>query len=361
MRKIFLFGYYGFGNLGDELLCAYYTNILTTAFPAARVVVLTHNPAPAGTGAVHLVSRWNLWQIAKMMQPGDLLVGGGGSIFQDRTSKRSLLYYLTLLNLARRRGVEIILAGQGFGPLSPIGRMVAGPVLNRVRAISCRDQWSLGLLAAMGVSRPEIALGVDPLWDFPGCAGERDMARPSGRASGIGYLLRKGNLQVKRSLLAALKFRFGDLKLITLFPEDYEAASRLSTELGNSSPVLVQELAQLRVHFAGLSFVLGERLHGLLLAARYGLPGIGLGDDPKIGAFCQQMGWPCFSWQDPGLEKITVMAAEKLRADLETAVLQTAKQCRVMEVQAKEEKEWVLQQLGKAWSGPQRSLVTPST
>ncbi|NLW56349.1 MAG: hypothetical protein GX050_07030 [Firmicutes bacterium] len=361
MKKIFLFGYYGFGNLGDELLCTYYTNLLTTYFPETRVFILTNNPEPRTAEKVQLISRWNLWQLAKLMQPGDLLVGGGGSIIQDATSKRSLFYYLALLKLARRQGLDIILAGQGFGPLSPLGKKVASSVLNQVQAISCRDQWSLGMLVEMRVNRPKLSLGVDPLWDLSDCAGKRRWPRRPGRSSGIGFILRKGNLQLKRSLLANLKFRFGDVKLITLFPEDYEIAERLGEELANSPPVLIQELDQFLALLPKLSFVIGEKLHGLLLAARCGLPGIGLSGDPKIIAFCQQMGWSCFTWRDLGLEKLMLMAVEELRANLDAAVLQTVKQVRALEVKAKEEREWVLQQLGKALAEPQKSLVTLST
>src|SRR5690606_24232485 len=119
MPKVFLYGYYGFGNLGDELLCAYYTQIFRQYFPGFELVVLTgnkHQSAQDGEAPYTVANRWNLWRLGRMMAPGDLLVGGGGSIFQDVTSKRSLLYYLSLLRMGHRRGVAIILTGQGIGP-----------------------------------------------------------------------------------------------------------------------------------------------------------------------------------------------------------------------------------------------------
>lgn len=361
VNKIFLFGYYGFDNLGDELLCAYYTSVLVTYFPEVRVIVLTHNMKQRVPENVLLISRWNLWQIAKLMNPGDLLVGGGGSVFQDITSKRSLLYYSALLRLAYGRGMEIILAGQGIGPLSPLGRKVASFSLNLAHSISCRDQWSLGTLVNMGVTRPELSLGVDPLWDLSDQVLKVDRSNRQSCGSSIGFIFRKDNLLQKLSLLENLKLKFGDIKLITLFPGDYHAADKLGQELGGSPPVLVQEVNDFTALVPELSLVIGEKLHGLLLAARCGLPGIGLSSDPKIKAFCQQMEWSCFSGQDIDCEELMLMAVAEIHSDLDTAVLHTAEKSRVMEVKAKEEREWVLRLIGETLAKPQASLVSPST
>ena len=60
-------------------------------------------------------SRCNLWRLGRMMAPG-IFGRGGGSIFQDVTSKGVSL--LSRFALGPPAGVAIILAGQGR-PLSP--------------------------------------------------------------------------------------------------------------------------------------------------------------------------------------------------------------------------------------------------
>lgn len=342
MKKVFLFGYYGFGNLGDELLCAYYTSLLGAHFPELKLIILRDKPNEQEI-EYKTVSRWNLWQLSKMMAPGDLLVGGGGSIFQDATSKRSLFYYLGLLRLAGWRHLEIILAGQGLGPLSSLGRRLVGPYLNSALGISCRDQWSLATLVEMGVNRPLLYLGVDPLWDFQAPELLFKPAKRRYRPSALGFFFRKEERNRKQRLLFRLKLRFEGLRLITLFPEDYPVAEVVSQEIGASPPLLLTEVRDLAAIAPELTMVIGERLHGLLLAAKYGLPGIGLSNDPKIKAFCQQMEWPCFSWQDLCVENLMVMAIEEILSDLGSAEQQVLQKRTEMEKKAREERDWFLQ------------------
>ena len=47
----------------------------------------------------------------------DLLLSGGGSLLQDITSKRSLLYYLFILALGLLLKKKVMLFGQGIGPI----------------------------------------------------------------------------------------------------------------------------------------------------------------------------------------------------------------------------------------------------
>lgn len=302
MSKIFLFGYYGFGNLGDELLAEYFLRHLREAFPQVRLVLLTGKRTPEPLCGAIPISRWNLLQMMKMMKPGDLLVGGGGSIFQDITSKRSLLYYLTLLAAARRKKARVMLFGQGFGPLSPAGTALTARALKKTAALSCRDPLSAEFLTRMGIPRESFRLGVDPLWDLPpgggGTAGENPRS--------VGVFLRRGGRKRKLELLSALSRELeGRLKLFSLAPEDWEAVQEFHRELGGVPAVYLRSLSQLEKECSGLSLVLGERLHGLLLSARLGIPGIGLGDDPKLTAFCQAMNFPSFYWQEAGLvEKV---------------------------------------------------------
>ena len=101
-----------FGNLGDELMARYFLSQIREAFPETGLLLLTGTPGHSRSSGKNGSPRWNLPHLAKLLQPGDLLVGGGGSIFQDATSKRSLLYYLSLLSLADRRKARVMLFGQ---------------------------------------------------------------------------------------------------------------------------------------------------------------------------------------------------------------------------------------------------------
>lgn len=353
MPKVFLFGYYGFGNLGDELLSAYYIKFFRDHFPDSELIVLS-NPGrpPAGeeeAGSL-VVNRWQLWRLPRLITPGDLLVGGGGSIFQDGTSKRSLLYYLILLQLAWHRRAIILLAGQGIGPLSPWGQKLAGPVLNRAYAIACRDPESLAALQKMGVTGPLLYSGVDPLWDYPLPLVPAALA-PTGPPRPVGYIMRAERVTEKRPILGALKARFGEVRLLTLSPGDEVAAKRMAGELGLAPPRPVRTLTDLMTFLPELALVLSERLHGLLLAARCSLPGIGLGDDPKLHAFCRQMQWPCWEWAAPDLGHQVIAAVEGVFAGGDCVFQRVRQQAERMEEKGEEDRRWLLQQLRMVLAG----------
>ncbi len=348
MKKVFLFGYYGFGNLGDELLCKYYTKLLSDNFSGLKIIILTGKQICWETklGSI-TVSRWNLWQLGKIIAPGDLLLGGGGSIFQDATSKRSLFYYLALLALAHRCGAEIILVGQGFGPLSPLGKKLARPILDLTRIISCRDPKSLADIKMMGVTKPLMHLEVDPLWDLE-FSGRPLAKKNKGKQPVLGFFFRKGDLNRKQKLFAGLYRRSVEIKLITLFPDDFFAAKKFAQETGISPPLLIKELDDLSIVFPEISFVIGEKLHGLLLAAKCGIPGIGLSNDPKIEAFCQQMEWPCFSWKERYLEKQIIGAVEELLSDINLTYQHLLRKSDELVTKSREERDWFLQQIEEA-------------
>ncbi|NLC53514.1 MAG: hypothetical protein GX770_06065 [Firmicutes bacterium] len=354
MPRVFLFGYYGYGNLGDELLCDYYVRLFRQYFPGLELVVLSASKqlSPENSSAPFTVaSRWNFRRLGRMMSPGDLLVGGGGSIFQDVTSKRSLLYYLTLLRLARWRGVSIILTGQGIGPLSAWGRKAARPVLNLAGAIACRDQRSLLTLAAMEVNAPQLYLGVDPLWDYPLPPPRLAVAARGQRKPMIGYILRSGGSREQKHLLLTLRSLFANLQLITLSPADDEEAHKLVDELALGSPWCIRDPEEFCLLAPELTLVLSERLHGLLLAARCRIPGIGLGQDPKLHAFCRQMDWTCWGWRDPSLLMGVCTLIKKMIADPVSAYQKVQQQAKIMEQKGEEDRRWFINQVQTVLSG----------
>ena len=54
----------------------------------------------------------NPWQVLKVLRQADLLISGGGSLFQDITGLRSLPYYISIVALAKTLGKPVILYAQ---------------------------------------------------------------------------------------------------------------------------------------------------------------------------------------------------------------------------------------------------------
>ncbi|MGQ9477314.1 MAG: polysaccharide pyruvyl transferase family protein, partial [Candidatus Bipolaricaulia bacterium] len=160
---ILLGGYYGFGNLGDEAILFALLRGLREALPQIEPVVLSAEPArTAAAYGVEAINRWSLLGIWRELGRARLFLLGGGGLLQDVTSRRSALYYLGLLRLARLRRVPVFLLGQGIGPLrSRLLRRLAASELKRAEYVMVRDELSLKLLQEWGADRGQLARGYD--------------------------------------------------------------------------------------------------------------------------------------------------------------------------------------------------------
>src|SRR5438105_4709078 len=81
---IFLVGYYGFGNVGDEAILSTILTEFHASRPQARIVVASGDPAQ--TSAAHRVEAipWNdMAAIHRAVQACDLVLIGGGGLFHD--------------------------------------------------------------------------------------------------------------------------------------------------------------------------------------------------------------------------------------------------------------------------------------
>src|SRR3989339_978082 len=142
--KIALSGYYGFGNIGDEALLT----IIKQKIAGAEFTVLDRS-----------------FKIISQIFRSDLLISGGGTLFQDKTSSRSFYYYIGVVALAKLMGKKVMILAQGFGPLNKtLNRHLARLVLNRVDIITLRDKQSLETIKKLGVTIPRIELTADPVF-----------------------------------------------------------------------------------------------------------------------------------------------------------------------------------------------------
>ncbi len=292
-----LSGYYGFGNAGDEAI------LLAIVREARRrgVEPVALSADPAATEAMHgvaAVPRTRPGAVARLLLRSEGLLSGGGGLLQNRTSNRSLAYYLGLLYLAQAMRRPTWVFGQSLGPLSPGARRWTAAALKRSREVVVRDAASLELARGMGV---EARLGADPalLLEPPRVAREERLVVlvPRGR------LPDEANLRLREAgeRLQALGY---EVLVLGLQPRHDEAALDLfrgfTRELSGDPRRVLYWIAQ-----AG--YVLSLRLHGLVLAAAAGTPYAGGSYDPKVAAFCRESGAPY--WELPGDPAVMVRLA----------------------------------------------------
>ena len=98
MIHILISGYYGFNNIGDESILRAVVDNLRTKLDNIDITVLSKNPnSTAQKYGVDSVNRKSVKDIIKAVRKCDLLISGGGSLLQDVTSKKSILYYLMII------------------------------------------------------------------------------------------------------------------------------------------------------------------------------------------------------------------------------------------------------------------------
>jgi len=278
--KLLVSGFYGFGNLGDEALLAG----MLTGLGAHAVTVLSgrpgdtralHGGTPHGVGAAH-----RLRGLPALVHH-DALLSGGGGLLQDKTSARSLRYYLGVVALAKRLGKRVVVYGQSVGPLSPDGRRAVARTLSGV-PVAVRDGASQRLLAELGVAA---ALVADTALLLP-----KPLQKPIEDAPAL--LIPRGGYPEVTAALArlavALHAEGVALAGLALHPgEDAGALAELPpvvARLHASTPRAALEL------IAASRYVVSARLHGLILAARAGRPFSGVAYDPKVAAFLAEAG-----------------------------------------------------------------------
>ncbi len=314
MKEIVISGYYGFGNSGDDSLLMSIIQGFADEGLKDNLVVLSSNPAETiGKYNVKAINRLNPFSVVWHLIRAKLFVSGGGTLIQDGTSTKSLLYYLYLIALARILGCKTMLYANGIGPVTrPENRIRVRKILNKTDLITLRDRKSQEELKALGVSTPEIVLTADPVFTLKVSGSADEIKKRLGLEKYICVAVREASSESKTFAadiaaaldLAAEKFGF-DTVLLPFQRTDREISEKISDAMHSKSyvvcnPANVGDLFEL---IDGSQLCVGMRLHMLIYAACMGVPLVGIVYDPKVSGFME------YSNQD------LFISAEDLTAD----------------------------------------------
>ena len=308
MARLLLSGYYGFGNVGDEAILASTVESLREKDPGIEISVLSANPAEtARTYGVETYGRMSLKDVVSGILASDLVVFGGGSLLQDDTSFRSLLYYTSIIMTSRLLGRPVVVYANGVGPIrSWAGRVLTRLALSRVKRITVRDLESEKLLKRIGVGRP-VRVTADPAFLLSPCSPERrdQILRGAGVKSDsriVWLALRPGKApdafyKSFVPVIGLLRGKGYEPCLLVMQDQDKELVPAINgwLSVAGQPPAPVVAGASPREVLALLEksrFCLGMRLHTLILSARAAVPFMGVEIDPKLGAFCRATGCP---------------------------------------------------------------------
>ena len=280
-----LSGYYGYANTGDEAILL----AITTELKRLGHVPLVLSNTPAETSrlySVNAVHRMRPLEVWNALGRADVLFSGGGGLLQDKTSARTLQYYLGLIRLAKFRKKKAVIFNQSIGPLSSAGEKAVTGALKDVKAI-VRESSSQAYLQKLGV---KTLLGGDPALLLEPVSLKLKvkadlntviLAPRGGQPGATARLveLGMGLAQAGRKVIA-FSFQPGvdtaELETMKLIP-----GIRLEE---TADPKRAVEL------IANTGAVVGVRLHAVILAAASGIPFYGVSYDPKVANFCLDAG-----------------------------------------------------------------------
>jgi polysaccharide pyruvyl transferase CsaB len=279
--RVVLSGYYGFANTGDEAILLAITRELKRLGHVP--VVLSQTPLEtARKYGVSSIPRMKPLELLAALWGADALLSGGGGLLQDKTSARTLTYYLSIIRIARFFGKRVAIFNQSIGPLSANGEKSVSIALKGINAI-VREKTSQAYLERLGIPTK---LGGDPALLLEAKPVTRDVntvvLAPRGGQPGATAKLAELAAQLVASgkKVIALSFQPG---VDTNELETFKTIAGVRLE-ETADPDRALEL------IAGAGAVVGVRLHAVILGAAAGTAFYGISYDPKVAAFCQDAG-----------------------------------------------------------------------
>lgn len=321
MKRVLISGYYGFDNTGDEAILEALTLALTQS--GVEISVLSRNPERTQElYKVKAFNRFNIIDVFKALKGSDVLISGGGSLFQDVTSSISLYYYLAVVQMALIMKKNVYIYSQGIGPINKrLNRNLFSKIVNKVKSISVRDNLSYEELLKLRIHKPSIDITSDPVFLLQPASTERGLEILSEIGVNVrdkGYFIGVAVRPWKEKNVAAEKLAEIADKVIEEFnaeliffpfhyPCDLDFVRDIIQKMRNKPFVLENRYLPSEImSVIGLMDVnIGIRLHSLIFSACMGVPMIGISYDPKIDGFLNSLGVkPICKYEDLSWEKI---------------------------------------------------------
>lgn len=301
--KVIISGYYGFNNIGDEAILKSIIIALKEENPNIKITVLSNDTEyTKNTYAVDAINRWNLPNIYKELLKCDGLISGGGSLLQDVTSSKSILYYTSVMGIANLAKKPVFIYAQGVGPISrKINKKIAKYFLNRSAYITLRDSESKKLVKSIGVKK-KIDIVPDPVMGFNIEDFKPTLSNKYKDKTYITISVRDFNNKkpeffknIAKACDEISKYKI-DIVFIPMHGEKDEKTSKAIVKMMQSSADILPwniKMEEKMICIKNSKLMIGMRLHALIFAATVQTPMIGISYDPKIDSYLKLVNQPC--------------------------------------------------------------------
>lgn len=309
MVNILISGYYGNLNIGDEAILGIIVKKLREIEVELKedfnITVLSSRPdLTKKTYNVNSINRKSFYKVVKAIKKCDILISGGGTLFQNETSNRSLYYYLFQIFIAKLFGKKIIVLSQGVGPIKKkLNWIIFKKIINHVDKITLRDYDSYNLLKEANIKK-DIVLAADPAFLLEECTEEKInyILQNEGIkdiSSCIGVAIRgwKNENDMTQKLAVLLDDIIDKLNYkIVFIPFQGKWDKKKSIEIAQymkNTPYILNDIytpQEVLGIIKKLKAIIGIRLHSLIFAAKVNTEFIGISYDPKIDSFLKMYG-----------------------------------------------------------------------
>ena len=292
MGKVLISGYYGFKNFGDEAILSVLINHLKSK--NIQITVLSSNPEYTKCSYnVKAVNSFHLKKIINEIKNTDILISGGGSLLQDVTSLKSLVYYSGIITLAKIFNKKVIIFAQGIGPIrNRFAQLIVKNLLKTCDYISVRDENSLTLLKSWGINAD---LTCDPIYSI--------ITTKKDSKNSVGIQLRdfktmNYNLLQKLALLIVTKFSDKKIEIFSLQnSQDYEICQKFKTLLYSFNSEIETEIVTENIidKISQLEYLIAMRFHALLVGIKCGIKSCAINYDIKVEKLAKDASIPIIS------------------------------------------------------------------
>lgn len=301
-NKICISGYYGFDNFGDETILKILVENLKKMKNIDEITVFSSNPDKTSKNlGVNSVRTFCPKDVITSLFKSTCLISGGGSLLQDVTGKKSIIYYLMVLAIAQFFHKKTIIFAQGIGPINnKFLAKITEFILKKATYTTVRDENSYTLLNKWGIKS---SLCSDPVWNL-----EVNDIKKSNK---IGVQLRSFSslTDEKLSDLAFCINKYYQNKEILLISLqnslDIGVCKKLKEKLTNLNSNLKVEIIENSSNdkiieiISSLDELIAMRYHACLVAIKCGVKLLPISYDIKVKTIAKEFNLPYIDLENP--------------------------------------------------------------
>lgn len=289
-KHVIMSGYFGFSNSGDDAILKSILESFKALDPNLNIKVLSKDPSLTEKEyGVLAVDRFKLFDVIKSIKASDTLISGGGSLLQDKTSSRSIWYYLLIMKLAKHYKKKVFVYSNGVGPINKkFNRNFTRRVLNKVDYITLRDIDSYNFIKSIGVNNQNVKVLSDPVFNLKEASDESirekfDINKDTVLVSVRSWM---NDEKLIDELVKFLNYLIDQGKNIVFMPmqmpRDTTISEKIAANLKSSKIIDEKYPVEILMNLMkNADFIVAMRLHAMIYAIHQNLPFIGLSYDPK--------------------------------------------------------------------------------